>query len=58
MCPLIWVISIVALLITRLISTHEPASRIFGFGFCKKAMLLGVRLSGPTMQREASRVAL
>ena len=31
--PLIWVISIVTLLITQLITTHEPPSRASGFGF-------------------------
>ena len=30
--PLIWVISIVTLLITLLIATHEAPSRVFGFG--------------------------
>ena len=30
--PLIWVISIVALLITLLVTTHEPPSMVFCFG--------------------------
>ena len=39
-CPLIWVITIVTLLITPLITTHEPPSTVWDSGFRASALTL------------------